>query len=49
MAAVERFVMLYAVAPIYVFILPAGASVLGWPIALRLTALQVLVSLTVFD
>ena len=49
MAAVERFVILYAVAPIYVFILPAGASVLGWPIALRLTALQVLVSLTMFE
>jgi len=49
MAAVERFVMLYAVAPIYLLIFPVGVSILGWPIALRLTVLQVLVSLTMFD
>ena len=48
-AAVERFVILYAVAPIYVLIFPAAVSILGWPIALRLTVLQVLVSLTMFD
>jgi len=49
MAAVERFVMLYAVAPIYLAIFPVAVSVLGWPIAIRLTVLQILVSLTMFD
>jgi hypothetical protein len=49
MAAVERFVMLYAVAPIYLAIFPVAVSTLGWPIALRLTTLQVLVSLTMFE
>ena len=49
MTAVGRFVILYAVAPIYVPVFPVSASILGWPIALRLTVLQVLVSLTMFE
>jgi hypothetical protein len=49
MAAVERFVLLYAVAPIYVLPFPIAVYLLGWPIALRMTAQQILVSLTIFD
>ena len=49
MAAVESFVMLYAVAPIYLLIFPLSVSALGLALALRLTVLQVLTSLTMFD
>jgi hypothetical protein len=49
MSAVERFVMAYAVAPIYLILLPVSAYVWGWPIALRMTTLQVLISLSMFE
>jgi len=49
MSAVERFVMLYGVAPIYVLLFPLAVYMLGWPVACRMTAQQVLVSLTIFD
>jgi len=49
MSAVERFVMAYAVAPIYLILFPIAAHVLGWPMALRMTILQLLVSLSIFE
>jgi len=49
MPAVERFVMAYAVAPIYLILFPIAAHVLGWPMALRMTVLQLLVSLSIFE
>jgi len=49
MSAVERFVMAYAVAPIYLILFPVAGYVLGWPMAFRMTVLQLLVSLSLFE
>jgi hypothetical protein len=49
MSAVERFVMAYAIAPIYLVLFPVAARVLGWPMALRMTVLQLLISLSIFE
>jgi hypothetical protein len=49
MSAVERFVMAYAVAPIYLILFPVSGYVLGWPIAIRMTILQLLISLSIFE
>jgi len=49
MRAVERFVILYAIVPSYVLLAPAAILVVGWPIAIRMTVLQILVSLTAFE
>jgi len=49
MSAVERFVLAYAVAPIYLAMFPVAGYVLGWPLAVRMTALQLLVSLSIFE
>jgi hypothetical protein len=49
MSAVERFVMAYAVAPIYLILFPIAAYVWGWPIALRMAILQLLISLSMFE
>ncbi len=49
MSAVERFVVVAIIVPIYLISTPIAAFVLDWPIALRMTVLQVLVSLTTFD
>jgi hypothetical protein len=49
MSAVERFVILYAIVPIYVLLAPVAVLAVGWPIALRMTVLQILVSLTAFE
>lgn len=49
MQAVERFVILYAVAPVYLLLAPVSVTVLGWGMTLRMTVLQVLVSLFIFE
>ncbi|MBI1786269.1 MAG: ABC transporter permease [Acidobacteria bacterium] len=49
MSAVERFVMACVVAPLHLIPLPIAAAVLGWPVAARMTALQVLASLSAFE
>ena len=49
MSAVERFVLAYAVAPIYLILFPVAGYVLGWPMALRMTMLQVFLSLSMFE
>jgi hypothetical protein len=49
MSAVERFVMAYAIAPIYLILFPVAGIVLGWPIAIRMTILQLLISLSIFE
>jgi len=46
MSAVERFVMAYAIAPIYLVLFPVAVYVWGFPVALRLTALQLLISIS---
>ena len=49
MSAVERFIIAYAVAPIYLVLFPVAGCVLGWPLAIRMTVLQLLVSLSIFE
>lgn len=49
MSAVERFVVLYVIAPIHLLLAPVTVQVFGWAVALRMTTLQVLVSLTLFE
>jgi hypothetical protein len=49
MSAVERFVMAYAIAPIYLVLFPVSGFVLGWPVAIRMTILQLLISLGIFE
>jgi hypothetical protein len=49
MSAVERFVMLYAILPIYVLLAPAAVMTMGWSVAARMMALQALVSLTISE
>jgi hypothetical protein len=47
MSAVERFILIFAIAPIYLLMLPVGVYVLGWQLALRTASLQILVSLSI--
>lgn len=49
MSAVERFILAYAVAPIYLVLFPVAGAVMGWPLAIRMTALQVPLSLAMFE
>ena len=49
MPAVERFVVAAIIVPIYLVSTPVAATVLDWPVALRMAVLQILVSLTTFD
>ena len=49
MSAVERFILAYAVAPIYLVLFPVAGLVLGWPLAVRMTALQLSLSLAMFE
>jgi hypothetical protein len=49
MAAVERFIVVYAILPIYLLLSPVAIAVLGWPLASRTIALQLLVSLSMFE
>ena len=49
MQAMERFVMAYAVLPVYVVLTPVSVAILGWGMTLRMTILQLLVSLLIFE
>jgi hypothetical protein len=49
MAAVERFTVVYALGPLYAVTFPLSVWSVGWAIALRMTALQMLVSLMIFE
>jgi hypothetical protein len=49
MNAVEIFVLIYAIAPIFVLLAPAAVMTLGWAIALRMMTLQALASLAIFE
>ena len=49
MQAVERFVLCYTLLPIYVVMFPVAVKAVGWGMAARMTVLQALVSLTLFD
>jgi hypothetical protein len=49
MSAVERFVIVYAIVPIYVVLSPLAVALVGWEIAARMTVLEVVVSLTMFE
>ncbi|HEY3837078.1 MAG TPA: ABC transporter permease, partial [Bryobacteraceae bacterium] len=49
MSAVERFAVTAIIVPVYLISTPVAASVLDWPVAIRMAALQVLVSLITFD
>lgn len=47
--AVERFVVLYAVAPVYLILAPISIYLLGWTTTLKMNVLQILVSLFIFE
>ncbi len=47
--AVDRFVIASAIAPIYLLLMPLAIWVLGFGIAIRMTVLQLLVSLMLFE
>ena len=49
LSAVERFVIGAVILPVHALALPVAAAVLGFPIALRMTVLELLVSLTAFE
>jgi hypothetical protein len=49
MCAVERFVVACVVIPIHFLTLPVAIWALGWTIAVRMTMLELLVSLTAFE
>ena len=49
MSAVERFVVAYAIAPIYLILFPVTVYVFGGVIAIRMTTLQLLISLAMFE
>ena len=49
MRAVERFVAAYAIAPIYLLLIPVSIHLHGWMPATRMTLLQVFASLTMFE
>jgi hypothetical protein len=49
MSAVERFVIAYAIAPIYLALAPLSVAVLGLEDAVRMTILQVLLTLVIFE
>ena len=49
MSAVERFMIGCVIVPIHALTLPVAANVLGWPVATRMTALELVVSLTAFE
>jgi hypothetical protein len=49
MSALERFMIGCVIVPIHALTLPVAATVLGWPVAARMTTLELLVSLTAFE
>ena len=49
MRAVERFVLAYAIAPLYLLLVPLSIHLHGWLPAARMTLLQVLLSLIMFE
>jgi len=49
MAAVERFVIVFALAPIYALIAPVSIASLGWAVGGRTLTLQALLTLTIFE
>ena len=49
MRGVERFVIAYAIAPIYIVLAPVAFWGWGWPTATRLLVLEVLASLALFE
>lgn len=49
MSAVERFIVIFGIVPIYAVAVPVGVAVLGWQLAFRTAALQVLVSLSMCE
>jgi hypothetical protein len=49
MAAVERFVIAFAVAPVYVLIAPFSIASLGWAVGGRTLTLQMLLTMGIFE
>ncbi|HUE00334.1 MAG TPA: hypothetical protein VMR62_12240 [Bryobacteraceae bacterium] len=48
-SAVERFVVGYAIAPLYLILFPVAGLVLGWMMALPTMVLQLIISLIIFE
>ena len=49
MSAVERFVILHAIAPTYIVLFPLAVRLLGWRLSFRMTLLQIVTSLAIFE
>lgn len=49
MTAVERFVMACVIAPVILVFAPVGCYVMGWRIGARMSILQLLIALAIFD
>ena len=49
MSAVEAFVLVYTIAPVFVLLAPPAVMTLGWAVALRMMTLQALAALTMFE
>lgn len=49
LVAVERFILFCVIAPIYILLAPLSFAVLPWTLALRMSALQLLISLIMFE
>jgi len=49
MSAVERFVVAYAIAPVYLVLIPLSIHLHGWMPSARMAILQVFLSLTFFE
>lgn len=49
LAAADRFILLYALGPLYAFMVPVALYALPWEIAIRMLILQVLISLILFE
>jgi hypothetical protein len=49
MSAVERFVIVCVIAPLYAVLFPLAAVVLGWGLAFRMTVFEVFISLAAFE
>jgi hypothetical protein len=49
MAAVERFVIVFAIAPIYLLIAPVSIASLGWAVGGRTLVLQCLLTMGIFE
>jgi hypothetical protein len=49
MSAVERFMIVCVILPVFLVLAPVGGYVMGWTIAARMTILQIIIAVSIFD